>query len=223
MVDMTAPTANDVICDPACGTAGFLIAASEFLQEHHSAEIYKNEESRYRFNQGTFHGYDFDSTMLRIGSMNMLLHGVENPDIRYKDSLAQADQLDEEKYSLLLANPPLQVAWITSPLPRICNRWSKPRRPSCSFWPCFSACCGPGAGQQSLCRTGFCSDRARPIRRCARSWWRSRSWTRSSPCPRACSSPMPGSPRPSSFHQDQLWWHGSGLVLRHALGRVFFG
>ncbi|WLE95524.1 MAG: class I SAM-dependent DNA methyltransferase [Candidatus Electrothrix communis] len=106
MVDMTAPTPNDVICDPACGTAGFLIAASEFLQEHHSAEIYKNEESRYRFNQGTFHGYDFDATMLRIGSMNMLLHGVENPDIRYRDSLAQADQLDEEKYSLLLANPP---------------------------------------------------------------------------------------------------------------------
>ncbi|CAK8717043.1 site-specific DNA-methyltransferase (adenine-specific) [Candidatus Electrothrix laxa] len=106
MVDMTAPTPNDVICDPACGTAGFLIAASEHLQEHHSAEIYKDKDSRQRFNQATFHGYDFDATMLRIGSMNMLLHGVENPDIRYKDSLAQADQLDEEKYSLLLANPP---------------------------------------------------------------------------------------------------------------------
>ncbi len=106
MVDMTAPTPSDVICDPACGTAGFLIAASEHLQEHHSAEIYKDKESRLLFNQGTFHGYDFDATMLRIGSMNMLLHGVENPDIRYKDSLAQADQLDAEKYSLLLANPP---------------------------------------------------------------------------------------------------------------------
>jgi type I restriction enzyme M protein len=106
MVDMTAPTPNDVICDPACGTAGFLIAASEHLQEHHSAEIYKDKESRQRFNQATFHGYDFDATMLRIGSMNMLLHGVENPDIRYKDSLAQADQMDVEKYSLLLANPP---------------------------------------------------------------------------------------------------------------------
>jgi type I restriction enzyme M protein len=106
MVDMTAPTAKDMICDPACGTAGFLIAASEFLQEHHSSEIYKDTESRRIFNEGTFHGYDFDATMLRIGSMNMLLHGVENPDIRYRDSLAPADQLDEEKYSLLLANPP---------------------------------------------------------------------------------------------------------------------
>ena len=106
MVDMTAPTPKDVICDPACGTAGFLIAASEYLVEHHSDTIYKDAKARRRFNQGTFHGYDFDSTMLRIGSMNMLLHGVENPDIRYKDSLAQTDDDDAEKYSLILANPP---------------------------------------------------------------------------------------------------------------------
>ena len=106
MVDMTAPTPKDVICDPACGTAGFLIAASEYLQKHHGDTIYKNARSRRRFNEGTFHGYDFDNTMLRIGSMNMLLHGVENPDIRYKDSLAQADEDDAERYSLVLANPP---------------------------------------------------------------------------------------------------------------------
>ena len=106
MVEMTAPTPKDVICDPACGTAGFLIAASEYLVEHHSDSIYKNEAARRKFNDHTFHGYDFDSTMLRIGSMNMLLHGVENPDIRYKDSLAQTDDDDAEKYSLVLANPP---------------------------------------------------------------------------------------------------------------------
>jgi len=106
MVEMTAPTPKDVICDPACGTAGFLIAASEHLMNHHSHAVYKDETSRRHFNEGTFHGYDFDSTMLRIGSMNMLLHGVENPDIRYKDSLAQADDDDAEKYSLILANPP---------------------------------------------------------------------------------------------------------------------
>ncbi len=106
MVDMTAPAPKDVICDPACGTAGFLIAASEFLREHHGDAIYKTEASRRKFNSGTFHGYDFDSTMLRIGSMNMLLHGVENPDIRYRDSLAQSDQDDAERFSLVLANPP---------------------------------------------------------------------------------------------------------------------
>ena len=106
MVEMTAPNPRDVICDPACGTAGFLIAASEYLIRHHSEAIYRDEAARRRYNEGTFHGYDFDSTMLRIGSMNMLLHGVENPDIRYRDSLAQADDDEAEKYSLILANPP---------------------------------------------------------------------------------------------------------------------
>lgn len=106
MVDMTAPTPKDVICDPACGTAGFLIAASEHLRDRHEKAIYQDDASRKKFNEGTFHGYDFDSTMLRIGSMNMLLHGVENPDIRYKDSLEEAHAGDTEQYSLILANPP---------------------------------------------------------------------------------------------------------------------
>lgn len=106
MIDMTAPEADDVICDPACGTSGFLVAASEYLHEHHSETIFKDQAARRRFNDHTFHGYDFDSTMLRIGSMNMLLHGVENPDIRYRDSLSQNDKDDAEKYTLVLANPP---------------------------------------------------------------------------------------------------------------------
>ena len=106
MVDMTAPAPKDVICDPASGTAGFLIATSKYLVEHHSDTIYKDTAARRRFNEGTFHGHDFDNTMLRIGSMNMLLHGVENPDIRYRDSLAESDEDDAEKYSLILANPP---------------------------------------------------------------------------------------------------------------------
>lgn len=106
MVELMAPTPKDVICDPACGTAGFLIAASEYLVDNHSDTIYKDAKSRKKFNEGTFHGYDFDNTMLRIGSMNMLLHGVENPDICYRDSLAENEDSDAEKYSLILANPP---------------------------------------------------------------------------------------------------------------------
>lgn len=106
MVDMTAPTPKDTLCDPACGTAGFLVAASEYLHKHHGDAIYKSAATRRKFNSETFHGYDFDNTMLRIGSMNMLLHGVENPDIRYRDSLAQSDQDDAERFSLILANPP---------------------------------------------------------------------------------------------------------------------
>src|SRR5205823_10500704 len=82
MVEMTAPRPGDVICDPACGTAGFLIAAGEHLRVHHP-EIFRDEKQKTHFHHDTFHGFDFDNTMLRIGSMNMLLHGVENPDIRY--------------------------------------------------------------------------------------------------------------------------------------------
>lgn len=105
MVEMTAPQPNDLICDPACGTAGFLVGAGEYLREHHP-NILHDDKLREHFHHGIFHGFDFDNTMLRIGSMNMLLHGVENPDIRYRDSLAQDHAADEEGYTLLLANPP---------------------------------------------------------------------------------------------------------------------
>jgi type I restriction enzyme M protein len=105
MVELTAPQPTDVICDPACGTAGFLVAAGEHLRERHP-NILHDAAQREHFHHRMFHGFDFDNTMLRIGSMNMLLHGVENPDIRYRDSLAQDHAGEEEKYTLLLANPP---------------------------------------------------------------------------------------------------------------------
>lgn len=105
MVELTAPTPTDVICDPACGTAGFLVVAGEYLREKHP-EVLRDAKLKKHFHGDMFHGFDFDSTMLRIGSMNMLLHGVENPDIVYRDSLAQEHGAEEERYSLVLANPP---------------------------------------------------------------------------------------------------------------------
>lgn len=105
MVSIAEPTALDTMCDPASGTCGFLIAAGEYLRMHHP-EILLDEVSRRHFHNSMFHGYDFDNTMLRIGSMNMALHGVDNPDIRYRDSLAQDHAGEEDKYTLILANPP---------------------------------------------------------------------------------------------------------------------
>ncbi len=105
MVDMTAPQPGDEICDPACGTAGFLVAASEYIRERHPSALTDATQRRH-FHRSMFHGYDFDSTMLRIGSMNMLLHGIESPDISYRDSLSEEVTTDAEKYTLILANPP---------------------------------------------------------------------------------------------------------------------
>ena len=106
MVQMMAPTPADSICDPACGTAGFLVASAEYLLEQHQTEVYASPESARRFNEETFFGFDFDSTMLRIGSMNLLLHGIENPCIENRDSLAESHAGVEDRFSLILANPP---------------------------------------------------------------------------------------------------------------------
>ncbi len=105
MVEMMAPTPKDIICDPAVGTAGFLVAAGEYLRRHHPTMLADATQAQH-FHASMFHGYDFDSTMLRIGSMNMQLHGIENPAIAYRDSLAQDHAHDTEAYSLVLANPP---------------------------------------------------------------------------------------------------------------------
>lgn len=105
MVELTKPTPQDVICDPASGTCGFLVAAGEYLREHYS-KLFMDTSMNKHFHNTMFHGYDFDQTMLRIGSMNMQLHGVEGADIRYRDSLSSSHGDDADKYSLILANPP---------------------------------------------------------------------------------------------------------------------
>lgn len=105
MVAMMDPQPADEICDPACGTAGFLVAAAEQVREKHPS-VLTDAAQRKHFHSSMFHGYDFDSTMLRIGSMNMLMHGIESPDIRYRDSLSEGASEDAAKYTLILANPP---------------------------------------------------------------------------------------------------------------------
>jgi len=105
MVELTAPTPDDVICDPASGTCGFLVAAGEYLRKNHPV-LFRNEKLRAHFHKDMFHGFDFDPTMLRIGAMNMVLHGVEDADVSYRDSLAEEHNADAGKYSLILANPP---------------------------------------------------------------------------------------------------------------------
>lgn len=106
MVEMVKPNPSDTIIDPAMGSAGFLCEAQLYLREHNK-DMLLDAELRNHFNNEMFYGNDMDTTMLRIGAMNMMLHGVENPNISYRDSLSEQNS-DEEKYSLVLANPPFK-------------------------------------------------------------------------------------------------------------------
>ncbi|MCM1057863.1 MAG: type I restriction-modification system subunit M [Firmicutes bacterium] len=124
MVALMAPAADDVICDPSCGTAGFLVEASEYLRTNHKEEIFYDRIKKEHFMNHMFNGFDMDRTMLRIGAMNMMTHGVESPYIEYRDSLSDQNP-DRDKYSLILANPPfkgsLDADIVSADLLKICK------------------------------------------------------------------------------------------------------
>lgn len=107
MVELLAPTADDVICDPACGTGGFLVGVANYLKEHCYDDIFYNKEAKEHYNSEMFHGYDMDRTMLRIGAMNMMTHGIENPKIEYRDSLSEQNT-DTNKFTKIFTNPPFK-------------------------------------------------------------------------------------------------------------------
>ena len=107
MVELMQLKPDDVICDPACGTGGFLVSAGEYLRKEHP-EIFSNQELMHHFNEKMFHGFDFDVTMLRIGCMNMILHGIDNPNIQYKDSLSEDSSHEADICTCVLANPPFK-------------------------------------------------------------------------------------------------------------------
>ncbi|MBU5627673.1 type I restriction-modification system subunit M [Oscillibacter sp. MSJ-2] len=107
MVELLQPEPGDIICDPAFGTAGFLVAVGEYLQEHYHDELAYDDEKKKQYHNTMFTGYDMDRTMLRIGAMNLMMHGVANPQIAYRDSLSDQNT-DTEKYTKIWANPPFK-------------------------------------------------------------------------------------------------------------------
>jgi len=127
MVHMLDPKPDERIADPACGTAGFLVAVMHYLQEKYTSPqgIYKDEDNntvysgdllepfRNHIQQGLLHGFDFDASMLRIAAMNLMLHGIDAPDIHYQDSLGtnfheRFPQQSEDCFDVILANPPFK-------------------------------------------------------------------------------------------------------------------
>ncbi len=107
MVDMVEPQQEDTICDPACGTAGFLVAAGEYIHENHP-DWFMGKDFRDHFNSHMFTGVEFDSTMLRIGAMNLQLHGIETPRLIGKDALSESNGDIRNEFTLILANPPFK-------------------------------------------------------------------------------------------------------------------
>ena len=124
MVEMMNPSSEEVICDPACGTSGFLVVAGEYLKENKKEEIFYDKQKKEHYMNHMFHGYDMDRTMLRIGAMNMMTHGIDNPIIEYRDSLSDQNT-DKDKYSLVLANPPfkgsLDAESVSGDLLKVCK------------------------------------------------------------------------------------------------------
>lgn len=104
MVELMKPTLEDHILDPAMGSAGFLLESSNYVTKHYSKELMRAENAN-KFKTEMFSGFDTDQSMLRIGAMNMMLHGVEDPNIKYQDSLS-GDNNERNCYSLIMANPP---------------------------------------------------------------------------------------------------------------------
>jgi len=107
MVELVQPTIEDVICDPSSGTCGFQTVAGEYIREHYENELYR-EDVKQHFQNKMFMGMEFDPTMIRIGAMNMILHGIENPQLQDVDSLSEANAGFTDKATLVLSNPPFK-------------------------------------------------------------------------------------------------------------------
>lgn len=107
IVDMTQPTLEDTICDPSSGTCGFLTVSGEYIREHYQEQLYDADIQKH-FQNEMFLGMEFDPTMIRIGAMNLILHGIENPQLQDVDALSEANTSFTAKASLILANPPFK-------------------------------------------------------------------------------------------------------------------
>lgn len=107
MVDMMKPSPTDIICDPAAGSMGFLVGSIDYLREHHSDAFFDQDFQSF-FRQDMIHGLEIDPSMVRIGAMNLMLHGLESPNLVQNDSLSEAAGHIKDKYSLVLANPPFK-------------------------------------------------------------------------------------------------------------------
>lgn len=220
MVALIQPAPEDTICDPACGTAGFLISSAEYVRGHNGEQM--TREQWDHFEGPMFTGFDMDHTMLRISAMNLMLHSITHPDIEYKDSLSKQNEI-KDAFTVCLANPPFKGSINAESINDDLKAVTNTKKTELLFLALFLRMLKKGDAAPALCRTESSSEAARPIRPFAKNWWKIISFALLFPCHQGCSSPMPVFPRPSLFLQNRRRWYGKGLVLRYESRRLFPG
>lgn len=155
MVQLMQPTLSDRILDPAMGSAGFIAESANYIQEHFGKEELLKKENAENYKTKMFSGFDTDQTMLRIGAMNMMLHGVEEPNIKYQDSLS-ADNEERDAYTLIMANPPFTGNVFQEDISKDILALCKTKRRNCFSLPCLPKCLSLVAVVQALFLTGYC-------------------------------------------------------------------
>lgn len=137
IVEMMQPTPEDYICDPAMGSAGFLVEAVKYIKENYETILYAGEQVKH-MKTSMINGYDTDQTMLRIGAMNLLLHDITAPELAWRDSLSEQNE-DQNCYSLIMANPPFAGSLDKGNVNKKILAYATPARPSCCSWLSLSA------------------------------------------------------------------------------------
>jgi type I restriction enzyme M protein len=176
MVELVAPQPDDVIGDPACGTCGFLVAAGEYLHTHHK-KLFHNQRLREHFLKRMFHGADFDASMLRIGAMNMMLHGIEHPDIASIDSLSQDNAAARERYTLVLANPPFKGSLNYDEVAKDLLQTTKTKKTELLFLALFLAQLKPGGRCACIVPDGVLFGSSTAHQALRQTWSTATSWT----------------------------------------------
>ena len=192
MVELLRPTPEDTICDPACGTAGFLVSAAEYVRKHYEDTM--TSEQWEHFAGPMFTGFDTDRTMLRISAMNLMLHSIRRPEIDYQDSVSKQNQISD-KFTMCLANPPFKGTVDAESIHDNLKAVTNTKKTELLFLALFLRMLKKADSARASSRTACCSAPPRPTRPSAKSWWKTISSGRSFPCPPACSSPTPVCPR----------------------------
>ena len=203
MVELMRPTLDDIICDPAMGSAGFIMEAAKYIAEHQGDELL-NIDNRDRYRSEIFHGSDSDASMLRIGCMNMMLHDVDEPNLYYRNSLSDENN-DTNRYTLCLANPPFAGSLDTDDIAHTLKAAVKTKKTELLFLALFlrlmqkGGCFKRADGVHPSYRIRFSQAMHKPTRPYDRHWWISTACKPSSRCLPVCSNLIAESLPPSLF------------------------